>query len=212
MRDEDFRECRHTAMNRWPDSVSASSEATWSEWRKSLDHFAFADVMTAVILLGETDDRFPPLARLIVGIQVAQDERERKERPLLDPPKATTTVAIRLEQFDRAMVDDRTRRHAELAVFVRLHGEAALNGTTAALRHAQIDEVGPWEAKAREWVARGIDPTEGARAFVAQFVANASGDPDEGIHAKPEREADDRHLSPELSTVGAQQNTRGERP
>ncbi len=187
MNDDDFRECRHVAMNRWPDSIVAGSEATWSEWRKSLNHFVFGDVMTAVILLGETDDRFPSLARLIIGIQVARDERERAERPLLDPPKAATTIAIRLERFDRSMVDDRIARHAELAVFVRLHGEAAVHGASVAQRHAWIDEVGPWEAKAREWVARGVDPAEGARAFMAQFIANTSGDPTQGVHEEAQR-------------------------
>lgn len=178
---EDVLEIRSVAAARWPADPAASDAEIWAEWLKSLDRFEFVDVMAAVILLGETSERFPALARLIIAIQVAHDERIRANRPLLDAPKAASTIAIRLEQFDRSMVEDRIRRHTELAMFVRAHGDAPVRGLTVAERHQLIDDVGPWEAKAREWVARGVDPGEGARAFVAQFVANAAGDPDQGV-------------------------------
>jgi hypothetical protein len=100
----DLEEISMIAGLRWPTEVVAGSMATWSEWRKSLERFEFRDVMAAVILLGETSDRFPSLARLRLGIDVVLEERERTNRPLLDPPVQAkpTTVQERLAAFDRS--------------------------------------------------------------------------------------------------------------
>lgn len=85
------------------------------------------------------------------------------------------TIARRLADFEQSAKDDRIQRHAELAVFARKNYVRDLQQ-----QHAQIEAIGPWEAKAFEMLSRGHDPGRLALAFVEQFVANSYGDPDRG--------------------------------
>lgn len=96
----------------------------------------------------------------------------------MDEPRKPSNRQIRrrLEAFEQSAIEDRARRHAELAVFARLHPIPNLEE-----RHAQIDEIEPWEAKAFEVLARGVDPAQGVNAFIQQFVANSYGDPERGL-------------------------------
>jgi hypothetical protein len=179
----DLEEIRLVAGLRWPTDPVAGAAETWSGWRKSLDQFSFSDVMAAVILLGETSERFPSLARLRLGIEFAVEERVREEpKPLLEPP-APTTVEMRLAAFDQSMIDDRIRRHAELSVFVRKYGEGSVHGMSVAERHKLIEDVGPIEARAREELAKGGDPGELARRFVHAF-SSVPGQPSGGANER----------------------------
>ena len=85
------------------------------------------------------------------------------------------TIRRRLADFEQSAKDDRAARHAELAVFARTNYVPDLQE-----RHAHIEAIGPWEAKAFEMLSRGHDPGKLAVAFVEQFVANSHGDPGRG--------------------------------
>jgi hypothetical protein len=87
------------------------------------------------------------------------------------------TIRRRLADFEHSAAEDRRERHAELAVFARRNDVADLDK-----RHAAIDAIGPWEAKAFEMLSRGVDPGKAALAFVQQFIANSSGDIEKGLH------------------------------
>ena len=92
----------------------------------------------------------------------------RRDRSRDDPPASRRLRAIGQE--------DRAARHAELAVFARGHHVRDLQQ-----RHAKIEAIGPWEAKAFEMLSRGYDPGHLALAFMEQFVANSYGEPERGI-------------------------------
>jgi hypothetical protein len=149
---EQIKELEWTARMRWPDSIAAGSLSVWEEWSKSLDpRVAFEDVMQAIVDLGEKSEKFPPLARLL---EVAGDLRYERMKAL-EPPPQTTHQRPRPSSIE-----------ARLAAF----------DEDAAGR-----EIGPWETKCREWLARGIDPGVGAKAFVDQFIANSYGDVERGL-------------------------------
>ena len=85
-------------------------------------------------------------------------------------------IRRRLADFEQSAKNDRAARHAELAVFARTHYVPDLEQ-----RHAQIEAIGPWEAKAFEYLSRGLDPGQLALAFRDQFIANHTGDANKGI-------------------------------
>jgi hypothetical protein len=92
------------------------------------------------------------------------------------PKVSPETIQRRLADFEESAKADRIRRHAELAVFARNHYVPDLQEC-----HAQIEAIGPWEAKAFEVLSRGVDPGKAAIAFVAQFIANSYSDPERGL-------------------------------
>jgi hypothetical protein len=94
---------------------------------------------------------------------------------MTDQP-SPATIAHRLAAFEQSAKDDRVERHAELVLFARRHHVPDLEA-----RHAEIEAIGPWEAKAFELLSRGIDPGTAAIAFVQQFIANSYGDPERGL-------------------------------
>lgn len=88
---------------------------------------------------------------------------------------SSETIRLRLAAFEKSAADDRTARHAELAICARKNSIPDLQQ-----RHARIEAMGPWETKAFEMLSRGVDPGHAAIAFVQQFIANAYGDPTRG--------------------------------
>ncbi len=86
------------------------------------------------------------------------------------------TLSDRLAAFEKSAREDRQERHAELELFARKHHVPNLQE-----RHAQIEAIGPWEAKAFEYLSRGLDPGKLALAFVDQFIANHIGEVEKGI-------------------------------
>lgn len=89
-----------------------------------------------------------------------------------------------LADFEVSARFDRSLRHRELDLFAQNHPLENLEE-----RHRLIDEMEPWESKAFEMLARGVDPGPAAVAFVDQFIANAYGDPWRGLpHPDPEPE------------------------
>lgn len=86
------------------------------------------------------------------------------------------TIRRRLADFEESARLDRVERHAELAMFARKNHVPNLEE-----RHAQIEAIGPWEAKAFEVLSRGVDPGRAAVAFMEQFVANAYNEPERGL-------------------------------
>ncbi len=167
---DEFSDIIALAAARWPDAPTASSDAVWAEWRKSLERsFTYEDVMEALILLSENRDRFPPLARLIAACQFRKDERLKAETPKLPAPKSEPSVARRLAAFDQGALDTRSRLHAELAVFARKYPMDDMDK-----RHAAIQATGPWETKARELLERGVPSGQGARAMVETFIETLS--------------------------------------
>jgi hypothetical protein len=86
------------------------------------------------------------------------------------------TITRRLADFEESARVDRLERHAELAMFARKNYVPDLQE-----RHAKIEAIGPWEAKAFEMLSRGVDPGKAAIAFVEQFVANAHGEVERGL-------------------------------
>jgi hypothetical protein len=165
---EQEAEIRELLQNRWPSEQWGIRDQTWSEWRKSLQRFDYRDVMLAVFELSETEARFPALARLMGVAREHEHQRLRGLRGLEAPaPHRVTTVEQRLAEFDRGAEEGRAERHAEWAVFARRQD---LNTEETTAGHARIDVIGPHEVKAREVVARGLDPGKAALAHVQAFV------------------------------------------
>lgn len=86
------------------------------------------------------------------------------------------TIRRRLADFEESAKQDRIERHSELEDFASRHYAPRLQE-----QHAQIEAIGPWEAKAFELLSRGIDPGKAAIAFVEQFIANSYGEVERGL-------------------------------
>lgn len=72
--DGEFAEIRTLAGARFPSSIPASAASTWDEWRRSLERYAYADVMAAIIEASEAGP-FPTLADLIDRVRQAKAAR-----------------------------------------------------------------------------------------------------------------------------------------
>jgi hypothetical protein len=186
--DADVIEIQSVAERRWPGELFAGDAAVWSEWRRSLERIAstYDDVMTALMLLGETHPRFPALSTLLDAVRDARDERVAKavprlpapvRRPDVDPPGQDSkwdTLAERYREGERIVA-----RHeaSDIPLDPSRYAEELRSDIVAAIvrRHytpQPAREVGPVETKARELLAAGGDPGELAIRFMRAFTTN----------------------------------------